>query len=228
MYKQSTLENDGAELNFMNDGNKYSPRNDQELREILCRFVSKGFSRFTVFIETPLKPFNSWTFPKVCDLYELSNDPNPDIDVYHHFHCGSADLDNGKSKAVLKHLIAELDLRKKITPLILAYEATKSIYSYCYLASGVSLFENNFKIVPEKLVKGHNARLVEVKRDDFKQGFAQATVQMESSLTCHKRKANEIEEYDMDKVWGIVTKNGTLWSARLMMRESHRSSCQNQ
>jgi len=43
--------------------------------------------------------------------------------------------------------------------------------------------------------------LVEVKRDDFKQGFAQATVQMESSLTCRKRKANEIDdEYDMDKV----------------------------
>ena len=48
--------------------------------------------------------------------------------------------------------------------------------------------------------------LVEVKKDDFKQGFAQATVQMESPLTCRKRKANEIDdEYDMDKVWGIVT-----------------------
>ncbi|CAB4426181.1 unnamed protein product [Rhizophagus irregularis] len=91
--------------------------------------------------------------------------------------------------------------------------------SYCYLASGVSLYEKNFKIVPEKLVKGHNGQgnldlakecrstgrivgLVEVKRDDFKQGFAQSTVQMESSLTCRKRKANEIDdEYDMDKVW---------------------------
>ena len=92
MYKQSALENDGAELNFMNDGNKYSPRNDQELREILCRFVSKGISRFTVFIETPSKPFNSWTFPKVCELYELSDDPNPSIDVYPVFHCGSANL----------------------------------------------------------------------------------------------------------------------------------------
>ncbi|PKY51944.1 hypothetical protein RhiirA4_546864 [Rhizophagus irregularis] len=87
------------------------------------------------------------------------------------------------------------------------------------LPSGVSLYEKNFKIVPEKLVKGHNGQgnldlakecrstgrivgLVEVKRDDFKQGFAQSTVQMESSLTCRKRKANEIDdEYDMDKVW---------------------------
>jgi len=29
----------------------------------------------------------------------------------------------------------------------------------------------------------------------------QATVQMESTITCRKRKADEIE-YDMDKVWG--------------------------
>ncbi|CAG8465645.1 14585_t:CDS:2 [Cetraspora pellucida] len=37
-------------------------------------------------------------------------------------------------------------------------------------------------------------------------GFAQATVQMESSLTCRKRKANEInDECGLDKVWGIVT-----------------------
>ncbi|CAG8707402.1 3681_t:CDS:1 [Funneliformis caledonium] len=115
MYKQSALENDGVELNFMNDENKYSPRNDQELCEFLCRFVSKGIFRFTVFIETLSKPFNSWTFLKVCELYELSDNPNSDIDVYHRFHCGSADLDNEKSKAVLKHLMAELDLRKKTT-----------------------------------------------------------------------------------------------------------------
>src|SRR5271170_6227096 len=61
--------------------------------------------------------------------------------------------------------------------------------------------------------------LVEVKRDDFKQGFAQATVQMESSLKCR--------EYDMDKVWGIVT-DAEKWYFMLMRRESHRLSCQNQ
>jgi len=189
---------------------------------MLQLFVSKNSFKFTVVIETPSKPFNSWTFPKVCELYGLSEDPNPDIDVYPVFSCGSADLNSEKSRAMIKHLMAELNLCKKTTPLTLAYEATKSIYSYCYLASGVSLFENNFKIVPEKLVKGHNgqgnldlaiecrstgriAGLVEVKKDDFKQGIAQATVQMESSLTCRKRKANEIDECDMDKVWGIVT-----------------------
>jgi hypothetical protein len=222
MEKPPALENDSAVLKLISDGERYSPWNDQDLCKVLRLFVSKKNFKFTVFIETPSKPFNEWTFPKVCELYELSDDPNPDIDVYSVFSCGSDDLSSDKSKAVVKHLMAELNLRKKTTPLILAYEATKSIYSYCYLASGVSLYEKNFKIVPEKLVKGHNGQgnldlaiecrstgrivgLVEVKRDDFKQGFAQATVQMESSLS-RKRKADEIDdEYSLDKVWGIVT-----------------------
>src|SRR4051812_45070814 len=83
-------------------------------------------------------------------------------------------------------------------------------------------FKDQIKIVPEKLIKGKNGQvnldygieshttgrtigLIKVKKDDFKQGFAQATIQIESSLF-RKRKANEIDnEYDMDKVWGIVT-----------------------
>ncbi|CAI2191241.1 7858_t:CDS:2, partial [Funneliformis geosporum] len=189
LYKSPALENDKAVLNFMNDERRYYPRNDVSFQEILRSLISKSNPKFTVFIETPSKPFNFWTF----------------------------------QKSAIKHLMAELDLRKKTTPLVLAYEATKSIYSYCYLASGVSLFENNFKIVLEKLVKGHNgqgnldlaiecrstrriAGLVKVKRDDFKQGIAQATMQMESSLTCRKCKASEIDdEKKMDIVWGIVT-----------------------
>jgi hypothetical protein len=83
--------------------------------------------------------------------------------------------------------------------------------------------------VPEKLIEGKNGRgiltmalnrarpgeslvLIEVKKDDFKRGFAQATVQMVSSLG-RKRKANEMNgEYGLDKVWGIVTdaENGTV------------------
>ena len=49
MYQPPALENDGAELNFMNDGDKYSPRNDQDLREILRIFVSNKKLKFTVF-----------------------------------------------------------------------------------------------------------------------------------------------------------------------------------
>ncbi|CAG8634104.1 30057_t:CDS:2 [Gigaspora margarita] len=187
IYKTPTLENPAVVLKFLSNGDQYFPRND------------------------------------VCQLYKLSEDPNPDIDVYPVFLCGSVDLKCKKFQDVVKHLMAELELRQKTTPLNMSYEATKSIYSYCYLASGVSVYENNFKIVPEKLVMGHNGQgnlnyaieclttnrivgLVEVKKDDFKQGFTQATVQMESSLTCQKRKANEInDKCGLDKVWVIVT-----------------------
>ena len=118
--------------------------------------------------------------------------------------------------------MAELKLRQKTTLLDMAYEATKSIYSYRYLASEVSYYEDDFKIIPEKLIEGCNGQgnldyaiersigrilgLVEVKREDFMKGFAQASVQMESSLTGRKSKAEEIDdERVVDKVFGIVT-----------------------
>ncbi|GBB92721.1 hypothetical protein RclHR1_20480003 [Rhizophagus clarus] len=184
MYQSPALENDGAELNLMNDGDKYSPRSDQDLREILRIFVSDKKLKFTVFIETPSKPFSDWSFPKVCQLYGISNDPNPDIDVFPPFSCGSADLNSGNSKVVIKHLMAEIKLRQDVTPLNKANEATKSIYSYCYLASGVSLYKDNFKLIPEKLIEGRNGQgnldyavecrstgrvlgVIEVKKEDF-------------------------------------------------------------
>ena len=49
--------------------------------------------------------------------FQNSDDPNPSIDMYPVFLCGSADLNNEKSRAVVKHLMAELNLRKKTTPL---------------------------------------------------------------------------------------------------------------
>jgi hypothetical protein len=224
VYQLPELENEVV-LNLKNDNKIYHPRNDDSFRKILQLFVSTTKLNFTVFIETPSKPFSEWSFPRVCELYGLSDDPNPGIEAYSVFSCGSADLNSEKSKEVVKHLIAELNLRKKTTPL--TFGATKIIYSYCYLASGVSLYEHDFRIVPKKLVEGRNghgnfdlaivcrstgrilAGLVEVKNEDFRQGFAQATMQMESSITCRKRtcrkrKANEME-YEMDKVWGIVT-----------------------
>ncbi|CAG8724532.1 3904_t:CDS:1 [Funneliformis caledonium] len=123
MYQPPALENDGAELNFMNDGDKYLPRNDQDLREILRIFVSNKnlalapTAKFTVFIETPSKPFNSWTFPKVCELYELSDDPNPSIDVYSVFQCGCANTKEEKYKEALRKFFDELETRVTTTPL---------------------------------------------------------------------------------------------------------------
>ena len=91
------LENPAVVFNFMNDGDRYLPRNDASFREMLQSLVSKNNPKFTVFIETPSKPFNSWTFPKVCELYGLSDDPNPSIDVYPVFKCGCVELKDEKS-----------------------------------------------------------------------------------------------------------------------------------
>ncbi|RIA84642.1 hypothetical protein C1645_831933 [Glomus cerebriforme] len=176
------------ELSAIKKNSKYFP--DSPAEEHIHVLVEPPVSTVTSSREQEL-------LEQVASLQALLNndDPNPSIDVYSVFSCGSADLTSEKSKAVIKHLMAELNLRKKTTPIDMAYEATKSIYSYCYLASGVSLYENNFKIIPEKLVMGHNgqdildlaiecrstgriAGLVEVKKDDFKQGLAQATVQI--------------------------------------------------
>ncbi|GBC10145.1 hypothetical protein RclHR1_09390001 [Rhizophagus clarus] len=58
LYKPPALENDGAVLNFMNNEGKYYSRNDVAFWEMLRSLVSKNNLKFTVFIETPSKPFN--------------------------------------------------------------------------------------------------------------------------------------------------------------------------
>jgi hypothetical protein len=42
MYQPLALENDGAVLNFMNNGDKYSPRNEQDLRETHIRIKEQS------------------------------------------------------------------------------------------------------------------------------------------------------------------------------------------
>jgi hypothetical protein len=44
-------------------------------------------------------------FLKVCQLYGISNDLNPDIDVFSLFSCSSADPNSDEFKAVVKHLL---------------------------------------------------------------------------------------------------------------------------
>ncbi|PKC60886.1 hypothetical protein RhiirA1_444701 [Rhizophagus irregularis] len=220
LYKPPALENDGAMLRSL---------------------VSKNSLKFTVLIETPSKPFNEWTFPKVCELYGLSDEPNPSIDVYPVFSCGSADLSSEQPKAVGKHLMAELKLRQDVTPLDRAYEATKTIYSYCYLAAGVSFYKDNFKLIPEKLVEGRNGQgnldyavecrptgrilgVVEVKKEDFMKGFAQASVQIESTLS-RKRKADEIDDgRSIDRVFGIVTDASEWYFMECMLDDEGKPS----
>ncbi|CAG8577555.1 12800_t:CDS:2, partial [Ambispora gerdemannii] len=223
VYQTPALENDGAVFNVVCDSRKYSPRNDQALREMLRLLVSKNNLKFTVFIETPSKAFNNWTFPKVCQLYNLSEDPNPDVSVFPTFSCGCSDTKNVNFQVALDKLMVELQTRLATTPINLSYEATKTIYTYSYLASAVSLFETLIRIRPEKLIEGKNGQgktdyamescatgriidVVEVKREDFLQGIAQASVQMESSLASRKRKVDELEtEQVVGSVFAIVT-----------------------
>ncbi|CAI2185918.1 15445_t:CDS:2, partial [Funneliformis geosporum] len=74
------------------------------------------------------------------------------------------DSDSDNKNCLVSHLVASI---------------TQQVHSATYP------FKSQIKIVPEKLVEGQ--------KDDFKQGFAQATVQMESSFS-RKRKANEIDD----------------------------------
>ncbi|RIA96160.1 hypothetical protein C1645_872229 [Glomus cerebriforme] len=181
MYHPPALENDGAELNLMNDGEKYFPHNDQDLREMLRIFVSKNNLKFTVFIETPSKALSDWSFPKVCQLYELCESDDPSLSVFPPFTCEYKDLENDSSRSILKHLIAELNARLKSIP-ISGNEASKSEYVCSYLVAGV-------------------------KDEDFYKGIAQNAVQLESALSNRKRKASEMEEGDVftRKTFGIIT-----------------------
>ncbi|PKK71351.1 hypothetical protein RhiirC2_778513 [Rhizophagus irregularis] len=146
------LENDGAVLNMLNESGN-TPRNDQDLREMLQVFVTKSSFKFTVLIETSSKPSNEWTFPK-CE----------------------------KSKAVVKHLMAELKTSSR-----------------CYSPR------------QECRPTGRVLGVIEVKKEDFMKGFAQASVQMESTLS-RKRKADEIDDgRSIDRVFGIVTDASEWW-----------------
>jgi len=221
MYPTPALENDGAELNMLNDSGKYSPRNDQDLREVLRIFVSKNNLKFTVFIETPSKAFSDWTFSSVCQLYGLDGETeDPTMAVFPVFSCGSVK----PSQESFENLMIELKSRLDNTPInLLSIEATKSIYVYSYLLAGANNFKGKFEIRPQKNISGPNGHgpldfavdlrrtaktvgVTEVKKDDFVKGVAQCAVQLESSLSNRKRKANEMEEDQMvGKVFGIVT-----------------------
>src|SRR5438309_419150 len=64
-------------------------------REMLPLIVSKTNIKFTVFICEPIQFLD---FLKVCELYGLSGDPNPSIDVYPVFQCDCVDTKNEKYK----------------------------------------------------------------------------------------------------------------------------------
>ncbi|CAG8740583.1 3572_t:CDS:2, partial [Funneliformis caledonium] len=114
-YEPPAFENDGTVLNFINDKDRYYFRNDVAFWEMLRTLVTKKSFKFIILIETPSKLFNEWTFPKVCELYGLSDNSNPSIDVYPVFDCGSASTKEEKYKEALRKLFDELENHVAIT-----------------------------------------------------------------------------------------------------------------
>jgi len=93
MEKQPAPVNDRTILKIVNDSKKYTSLNDKKLCEMLQLFVLDKNLKFTMFIKTLLKPFNKWIiFLKVCKLYSLNDNLNPNTDVYQLFSCVFADL----------------------------------------------------------------------------------------------------------------------------------------
>src|SRR3954465_2909846 len=84
---------------------------------VFVKFVSKNNLKFTVFIETPSKAFSDWSFPKVCQLYGLGESDHPSLSVFPPFTCEYKNLKEDSSRAILKHLIAELNARLKSIPI---------------------------------------------------------------------------------------------------------------
>ncbi|GET65152.1 hypothetical protein GLOIN_2v1883277 [Rhizophagus irregularis DAOM 181602=DAOM 197198] len=76
-------------------GERYSPQNDQDLCKMLRLFITITASSLLYSLR-PFKPFNEWIFLKMCELYGLSDNPNPSIDVYSVFSCGCANTKNKK------------------------------------------------------------------------------------------------------------------------------------
>ncbi|GBC09786.1 hypothetical protein RclHR1_00910036 [Rhizophagus clarus] len=239
MEKPPALENDGAVLNIVNDSGKYSPLNDQDLREMLQLFVSIKNLKFTVFIETPSKAFSDWTFSSVCQLYGLNGETeDPTMTVFPNFSCGNVK----PSQESLEGLMAELKSRLDNTPIsLLSVEATKSLYVYSYLLAGANNFKGKFEIRPQKVISGPNGHgpldfaidlcqtaktvgVTEVKKDDFVKGVAQCAVQLESSLSYRKRKADEMEERTFGRVFGIVTDAEKFYFMECSMDDQDRPS----
>ncbi|CAB4435833.1 unnamed protein product [Rhizophagus irregularis] len=215
MSPTPALENDGAVFNMLNDSGKYSPRNDQDLRDMLQ--IS------------------------VCQLYGLGGESEePSMTSFPVFSCGNIK----PSQESLEGLMAELKSRLDNTPInLLSIEATKSLYVYSYLLAGANNFKGKFEIRPQKVISGPNGHgpldfaidlrrtaktvgVTEVKKDDFVKGVAQCAVQLESSLSNRKRKINEMEEDQptFGRVFGIVTDAEKFYFMECTMDDQDRPS----
>ncbi|EXX51050.1 hypothetical protein GLOIN_2v1123939 [Rhizophagus irregularis DAOM 181602=DAOM 197198] len=77
LYTPPALENDGAEPNFMSD------EIDIHIGTILhSKRCCSCSCQLNLLYLLRRHQIHSATFPKVCELYGLSDDPSPSIDVY--------------------------------------------------------------------------------------------------------------------------------------------------
>ncbi|RIB18600.1 hypothetical protein C2G38_2085316 [Gigaspora rosea] len=189
---------------------------------MLRQLISENINLFTVFIETPSKPFADWTLPQICQLYGIGEQENASITEFPYFMCGRKDLNDETSQEIFKTLMNNLDLFYKYTHI--QNEASKSLYLYLYLVAGANLHNGQFRIDPQFNIIGPNGHgpadyaihaseylkiivVTEVKHERFGKGIAQNAVQIESVLANRKRKFDEMQNEDTfrDRVIGIVT-----------------------
>jgi hypothetical protein len=159
--------------------------------------------------------------------------------VFPIFSCGNVK----PSQESLEGLMAELKSHLDNTPInLLSIEATKSLYVYSYLLAGANNFKEKFEIRSQKVISGPNGHgpldfaidlrriaktvgVIEVKKDDFVKGVAQCAVQLESSLSNRKHKADEMEEKQtFRRVFGIVTDAEKFYFMECSMDDQDRPS----
>ena len=188
-------------VNINNKGSeeRYALTTDETLRQTLRRLVNNNTKQIVAVIGIPTTPFSSYTFTKAAQLYGFTNDTQPDRAIPG-FSCGCKRVDDDDyAQNALKKLFTELDTRLQTTPNSIANEATKSVYTFSFLAAAVSLFSKTFQVCLEEYVEGLNGQgnvdlavvsltsnlvvgITEVKKDDFVLGIGQNIVQLESAL----------------------------------------------
>ena len=222
-----------AVLYFLANGDRFTPKTDKLLREVLRRLADKDIRRITVIIGTPTMAFSKYTLQKVAHLYNLPEFQS--FDSLSSFFCGQKTIsNNNKAKRALEGLFWQLDAWLASIPHFSANEAAKSVYTVTFLGIAATLYQKKIRISPQHNIKGEHghgnvdfaiistvtnliAGVTEVKKDDFSKGIAQNMVQMEAALFGRKGKRKFEDEKDM--VFGIVTDSATWYFLSCTMEE---------
>src|SRR5690606_19485210 len=171
-------------------------KSDLDLQIILRQFVQKNDLVINISVETPSKPFSSYTLKTVNTLYDLSSTSKPGLDIFPTYTCGTEPVNDEK---IFSHLIEDLKQSCYANPLFQASESSHSAYVYSFLKAVV----NDLKSTPESkgtrftlrqekeisreygegpvdyaITTNHGVivGVTEVKKKDFEKGVAQNVV----------------------------------------------------